>query len=132
MERADIIPGKFSDIHLMLQPPIDKSYRLLGLRNRTYRIKFLLVVLLIATSIAAFMYAAKQRLSLISTTHCEVPRVRREWRTLSNSQKLDYINAIKCLQQRPSELDVGGSLYDDFPYMHRAVGHTSMLASFMF
>ena len=79
------------------------------------------------TSIIAVIYVVRQRVLFTPPALCENPHVRLEWRTLSTSQKLDYINAVKCLQSKSSDLDIGGSLYDDFPYTHRAVGYISML-----
>ncbi|EXF74289.1 hypothetical protein CFIO01_03721 [Colletotrichum fioriniae PJ7] len=50
-------------------------------------------------------------------------RVRREWGTLSKVEKLDYINAVKCLQSRPartpaSESSGAKTRFDDFVATH--------------
>ncbi|KAK1514570.1 uncharacterized protein CCOS01_13851 [Colletotrichum costaricense] len=50
-------------------------------------------------------------------------RVRREWGTLSKSEKLDYINAVKCLQSRPARTPASQSSgaktrFDDFVATH--------------
>ncbi|KAG4413531.1 hypothetical protein IFR04_013314 [Cadophora malorum] len=84
----------------------------------------LCVLFLLATSTGIFLYTLLRASSSISV-RCESPRTRREWRTLSTVDKLSYIGSIKCLQDRPSSLETGGSLYDDFPYIHPAVGYTS-------
>lgn len=83
-----------------------------------------LCLLFLLISLGAFLYTVTGNLKNVSP-YCETPRVRREWRTISTPDKLGYINSIKCLQRRPSKLAVGGSLYDDFPYIHRAVGYES-------
>ncbi|CAE6444124.1 unnamed protein product [Rhizoctonia solani] len=52
---------------------------------------------------------------------CSKPSVRREWRKLSNKQKLTYHNAVKCIKRKPSIIDSGGrskTRLDDFTYVH--------------
>ncbi|ETS81057.1 hypothetical protein PFICI_06059 [Pestalotiopsis fici W106-1] len=53
---------------------------------------------------------------------CRNPLVRREWRTLSNSEKQSYISAVKCLQKAPAQTQstYAGvrSRYDDFMAEH--------------
>ncbi|KAH7014061.1 hypothetical protein B0J12DRAFT_635931 [Macrophomina phaseolina] len=41
---------------------------------------------------------------------CSEPRIRKEWRTLSNSEQDAYINAIQCLKDAPSK---GTKFYED-------------------
>ncbi|KAM7187605.1 hypothetical protein V8F33_011161 [Rhypophila sp. PSN 637] len=50
-------------------------------------------------------------------------KIRREWRTLSKSQRKNYIAAVKCMQNKPSLLAPGvapasKSLFDDFVVIH--------------
>ena len=59
--------------------------------------------------------------SLISTA-CTDPVIRREWRTLSDVEKRDYIAAVQCLRNSPSRLGLNQTLYDDFPYVHSRNG----------
>jgi len=51
----------------------------------------------------------------------ESRRSRKEWRTLSDDEKRDYLNAVKCLQSRPPKgqqfFDVR-SRFDDFVALH--------------
>ncbi|KAL9046299.1 MAG: hypothetical protein Q9214_000830 [Letrouitia sp. 1 TL-2023] len=49
---------------------------------------------------------------------CQRPANRREWRTLSDPEKLRYVTAVKCLSNKPSKLRNNGSLYDDYPWLH--------------
>ncbi|KAK9375192.1 uncharacterized protein V1513DRAFT_431073 [Lipomyces chichibuensis] len=53
---------------------------------------------------------------------CSNPVVRKEWRALSNSEKLAYIDAVKCLQFQPSQLghvyDGARCRFDDFQATH--------------
>ena len=56
---------------------------------------------------------------------CQDPILRREWRSLSRSQKNDYIQAVKCLKTVPSQLQLNQTLYDDFAWVHKNVGEYS-------
>lgn len=52
---------------------------------------------------------------------CENPRIRREFRELSHTDRGKYILANVCMREVPSHLPdhVGSpSLYDDFVYIH--------------
>lgn len=55
---------------------------------------------------------------------CKTQRVRREWRNLTDSKKAEYIAAVQCLRTRPATT-ARGSLYDDFPYVHKRFGSYS-------
>ncbi|CAE6503803.1 unnamed protein product [Rhizoctonia solani] len=48
---------------------------------------------------------------------CTNPKVRVEWRSLSQDQRNEYHKAIKCLQNKPSGVD-GQSMYDRFSKNH--------------
>lgn len=50
---------------------------------------------------------------------CLQPTIRREWRTLTPADKKDYITAVQCLGTVPSRLRENGTLYDDFPWVHK-------------
>ena len=55
---------------------------------------------------------------------CREFRVRKEWRTLTRSEKTEYISAVQCLRERPATI-ANRSLYDDFPYVHKQFGSYS-------
>lgn len=55
---------------------------------------------------------------------CKRLRVRREWRSMASSEKAEYIAAVQCLRTRPASM-AQGSLYDDFPYVHKRFGSYS-------
>lgn len=59
---------------------------------------------------------------LATLSTCNRTQYRREWRSLSYGEKLEYIQAVQCLTQTPSRLGQNQSLYDDFPYVHYRVG----------
>ena len=50
---------------------------------------------------------------------CQRPTTRREWRTLSEPEKVNYVTAVKCLATKPSKLRNTGTLYDDFAWVHK-------------
>ncbi|RPA75967.1 Di-copper centre-containing protein [Ascobolus immersus RN42] len=52
---------------------------------------------------------------------CNNPIVRKEWRSLTNTEKANYINAVKCLTTTPSiATSIGGAInrFDDFQGVH--------------
>ena len=53
---------------------------------------------------------------------CQQPSIRQEWRTFSDAQRGEYVEAVKCLATKPSKLSNSASLYDDVPWVHK---HTS-------
>lgn len=54
---------------------------------------------------------------------CLEPKLRREWRQLSRTEKSSYIQAVKCVHESPSKLHSDGQLTDDFPWSHRLIEH---------
>jgi hypothetical protein len=52
---------------------------------------------------------------------CHQLAVRHEWRTLSSSERLEYLRAVKCLSSIPSTV-CNGTLHDEFAYIHRDIG----------
>ena len=63
---------------------------------------------------------------------CSKPVTRREWRELSEPEKSEYLAAVKCLATRPSKLDNNGTLYDDFPWVHKYLTSSCSLVYFPF
>ena len=61
---------------------------------------------------------------------CQQPTIRREWRRLSEPEQLHYITAVKCLATKPSKLRNNGTLYDDFPWVHKELASNSLSSSF--
>jgi len=65
---------------------------------------------------------------------CSTLRVRKEWRTLSRQEQINYIQAVKCLAKLPSKLLPGGNYrrYDDFENVHsRMRNKIHWIASFL-
>lgn len=63
------------------------------------------------------------------TTGCSQLVIRREWRTLSRSDREKYIAAVQCLATQLSKVYTNGSLYDDFPRVHYATAPTAHKAA---
>lgn len=60
---------------------------------------------------------------------CQSPAARREWRTLSDTEREEYVEAVRCLATKPSKLRNTGTLYDDFPWVHKRLSGKSVLSS---
>ena len=60
---------------------------------------------------------------------CKMSPVRREWRSLSQSEKAQYVDAVLCLRTVPSKIRPEGLVYDDFPYIHARGAKHSMTPS---
>lgn len=81
------------------------------------------VLAVVAISVCAYIHWPTQDHTQPPTEHgCDAITLRKEWRTLTLSQKHEYISAVQCLKTRPSKLNLNHSLYDDFPWVHSRVG----------
>ncbi|KAM0812088.1 hypothetical protein AB5N19_14405 [Seiridium cardinale] len=71
-------------------------------------------------------------LPLVSAESCIQPAERREWRTLLDSERENYVAAVKCLTTKPSKLGLATSLYEDFPWIHARLNlYVHFVASFL-
>jgi len=93
-------------------------------KRHLLQVKVLLITLIVLTCflLSGQIFSWIQPKFGGSASTCTSPSIRREWRSLSRVEKLRYIDAVQCLRERPSRLDLNQSLYDDFPYVHRNVG----------
>ena len=58
-----------------------------------------------------------------SSPACQQPVIRREWRSLSRVEKMEYLSTVKCLTQLPPATDtVNGSAHDEFAWVHSIIG----------
>lgn len=100
-------------------------------RAHKRRWKFALAVagLVLLTTVATFLVLipSSQRDAFGSETgiSCQNPSIRREWRTLTNSEKARFIEALQCLQATPSMMNEDSSRFDDYPWIHQNVGKFS-------
>lgn len=106
------------------------------LRFRTRSISLVLTTLFILLFVSIFLISfARFRVSdqailsagpsQYTTRKCtpETAVIRRDWNSLTHSERLLYINAVKCLQEKPSTypfnvVPASLSFYDDFVAVH--------------
>lgn len=111
------------------QFPHQKSHRRSFLRKNLL-ILFLALFLALVVGLRYFIvFKNKARSTGIPNREttiqpCKRPRVRREWRRMASSEKAEYIAAVQCLRTRPASM-AQGSLYDDFPSVHKRFGSYS-------
>jgi hypothetical protein len=67
----------------------------------------------------------------IDPSTCVNAPVRREWRSLSQHEKSEFIRAFRCLSRTPSSWVKNRTVYDDFAILHGGIGawcrHTMFL-----
>jgi hypothetical protein len=85
-------------------------------RHRLY-IRILFGLIFGALVVAAFAIAAYS-----PAKSCKHPRLRNEWRKLSQEEQHNYLEAITCLMDKPSLIEPGTSRWDDFAYGHTKQG----------
>jgi len=92
-----------------------------------------ILCLLSITIILAFVFNLVPKYEIpvkpIMSSSCIKPSTRREWRTLHDWEKKDYIEAVQCLASSPSVLTDEGSNYDDFDLTHEIIGQNSHIAA---
>ncbi|KND91261.1 Tyrosinase [Tolypocladium ophioglossoides CBS 100239] len=69
--------------------------------------------------------AAPASPTLVPHKGCTSPDFRREWRTLSKDEKVNYIDAVNCLARTPGVLKNNCTLHDDFSWVHNRVAHAT-------
>lgn len=94
--------------------------------SKQYHNRFLVIILcLVVSSLIAFgIFLAYDG----RPASCQAPPTREEWRSLNPSQQQEYISAVQCLMNKPSPVEPGTSLYDDFAYTHVKDGAKSHYA----
>jgi len=93
-----------------------------------YLISFIFAIFLLACYVIPWNTFAHQE----EAHHCIKPIIRREWQSLSRSEKTEYLRAVQCLSTQPSQLTDNGTLYSDFALVHRTSGsYTHGAASFL-
>ncbi|KUJ23230.1 Di-copper centre-containing protein [Mollisia scopiformis] len=60
---------------------------------------------------------------------CTRPTIRRSWLTLTNAEKKNYIDAVKCLSTKPSYMVPNTTLHDDFTWIHIKDGNFQHFAA---
>ena len=59
-----------------------------------------------------------------STSPCNSPVVRLEWRSVDKEARTEYLAAVQCLHETPSSLDFEGKVSDDFPWAHDHIANS--------
>ena len=134
--RYSLLEGIDYDDEIDIEKAPPKSHE----RKRRSSLYYYILILLIGTSCLALGFASgalvKNHENHIdpapSSSQCTDPSIRREWRSLSRSEKKDYIDAVQCLRTTPSKLGLNQSLYDDFPYVHNRVGAYCMTSIYLY
>ncbi|KAA8635524.1 hypothetical protein SMACR_09003 [Sordaria macrospora] len=57
-----------------------------------------------------------------SNKACKHIATRREWRSLTETERTEFVDAIHCLARTPSEWGDNRTVYDDFSILHGGVG----------
>lgn len=77
-------------------------------------------ILLIIGSFALIPF--RSGASVASSRLCKEPPIRREWRSLTLSERTDFFQSVNCLSTKPSRWGLNGTLYDDFALLHGRIG----------
>ncbi|OHW97452.1 tyrosinase-like protein [Colletotrichum incanum] len=59
------------------------------------------------------------------TSPCSKPVNRREWRSLTISERKEFIDAFQCMSKLPGNWLSNGTLYDDWAHLHGGIGSWS-------
>lgn len=73
---------------------------------------------LLVSSLVVNGFVSGTRLPKRQATDYRDPAVSKEWRSLNDTEKGAYIEAVKCLATRPSEVNKNHILYDGFSTVH--------------
>lgn len=108
-----------------LQPP--KRHNVISVKIwLLLSVKILIFAAAVITLVVYLSYSRDGSASASAFSgRCENPSVRREWRDLSDAEKMQYIGAVSCLHETPSRLDPDAKFSDDFAWLHFHVGSPS-------
>ena len=81
-----------------------------------------LVLFVLITTTIRSLPKSQSSMAPTSSTNCQNPSIRREWRTLSTAEKLAYIDAVVCLTKSSSIVGRNQTVFDDFPWIHNTEG----------
>lgn len=87
----------------------------------TYALFLVAIVLVLLLTTESIM-----RLDALGVPKCTNPYVRREWRSLTSEERLEFIRAVNLLAEVPSEWRENGTIYDDFAILHGSIGSWGM------
>ena len=84
-----------------------------------------LPVSLLALTLCAIPLTSATPTPIYRRSNCTNPTLRKEWRTLSRDEQINYVEAVNCLTTKPSRIGLSSPLYDDFPYVHNQLNNES-------
>lgn len=89
------------------------------LHSRLSRSSYALIAVLFISSVLIFalLLTPKPR------STCTQPRLRQEWRTLTQDEKQSYLAAAHCLTTTPSSSLSNATIHDEFSLLHSRVGN---------
>jgi tyrosinase len=90
-------------------------------------------------TVSAILYSLLASAASVDTLkhRCKKPAVRKEWRSLTKSEKADFLGAFKCLAEKPRNgklhpvgnpgdippVNTTSSFFDDVSYLHMDLNH---------
>ncbi len=77
-------------------------------------------ILLVIGSV--FLIPFRSGALIASSNLCKEAPIRREWRSLALSERINFFQAVNCLGTKPSRWGLNGTLYDDFALLHGRIG----------
>ena len=87
--------------------------------------RMFLPVSLLALTLSAIPLTSATPTPIARRSNCTNPTIRKEWRTLSREEQINYVEAVNCLTTNPSRIGLSSPLYDDFPYVHNQLNNES-------
>lgn len=97
-------------------------------RAKKWRIASIVALLGLTCITAGFLvneminYRESLKTVMTGKPSCGNPSRRMEWRSLRIEERLEYINAVRCLAATPSKQLPQDTLYDDIAYVHIDTG----------
>ncbi|KAI0376099.1 putative tyrosinase [Hypomontagnella monticulosa] len=108
-----------------VEPLIDKTETDALIPSERKQYVAVTTAVIVIITVALFLWTSRDKIEYGSSDiACRQPAVRREWRALGSLERLEYLQAVKCLSSIPSTL-CNGTLHDEFAYIHRKIGDYS-------
>ncbi|KAH6855450.1 hypothetical protein B0I37DRAFT_56425 [Chaetomium sp. MPI-CAGE-AT-0009] len=111
------VKGHDADYKPMIADPASEEDRNEKYSKRqeagTYALVFVAVLLILLLATESIL-----RLNRSAVPRCANPHIRREWRSLTTEERLEFIRAVNMLAELPSQWSGNGTMYDDFAILH--------------
>lgn len=103
-----------------LKSNFQDSFQLIKHRKPSFIALYAVLVIISLITVTISLVHLLSRATIIP--FCENPAIRREWRSLTRSEKQDFTQAAICLASIPSTWQPNGTIYDDFAILHGGIG----------